>query len=331
MTPVYLSTITLFALIANSHGVYESIFCESCPLTLGSQCQEPQYTCKCACSVGCTINNGTTVKNGATASLIDIKSVAQVLQPCSSCLIFWFAWDCKDATTSMNINTCDHYNDYNKYKTDCLTSPLLHFLEVDILVNMLSISNRFLPKHLWTWVDQVKAQSKDEQYMQQVKQKLFDSWKAFQVTGHGAIELGLFVYPNELKKAPFGKESRRVNATTMFLKMNVDEYKQLVTYTREILGSNINLSSPTIVIVDESGQPVDDSPRRYSPYPPPPSQPTNGNDTSVDIGVGAAFSLAWYYILAICLGGLILIAVVIALISVTITLFCCCCQVICCC
>lgn len=214
---VYLTTVILFASITDSQGVYENIFCNSCPLTLGSQCQEPQYTCKCVCSAGCTANDGTVVTKGGTLSLANIKNVAEVLQPCSSCLIFWFAWECNDVTTSMNINTCDHYNDYNKYKDDCLTNPS---------------------------------------------------------------------------------------------------------------------SSPPITIVDESGESVDYSSRRYSPYPPPPhapdnaprtpSPPTKINDTSVDIGVGAVLLLAWYYILAICLGGLILIVAVIAL-------FCCCCRAVCCC
>ena len=336
MKSMCLTTITLLAFIANSCGVYENIFCNSCPLTLGSNCQAPQYTCKCVCFGGCNANDGTLVSNGVTMSLINIQNVAEVLQPCTSCFVFWYAWECKDVTTNMNINTCDHYNDYDKYKGNCLpvnsslAAKTLHYLEKEVLVNMLYISNRFLPKNLWTWVDQAKARSKDELYMQQVKQQLFDSWKAFQVTGHGAIELGVFVYPNFLRNASFGRESRRINATAMFLKMNVDEYKQLVRYTRDSLGSYIVSPSPPIVVVDESGQPNYSPPRSHSPYPPPqreyapppPSRSTDNNKTSIDVGLGVVLALGWYYILAICLGGLILIVSVIAF-------FCCCCKAVC--
>jgi hypothetical protein len=119
----YVNMIILFTLIVKSQSVYENLFCDTCPLTLGSDCQKPQYTCKCVCSVGCNANDGSIKGNGASVSMTDITNIAQLLQPCSTCFVFWSQWDCKDVTTNMNLNACDHYNDYQQYKGNCLASP----------------------------------------------------------------------------------------------------------------------------------------------------------------------------------------------------------------
>jgi hypothetical protein len=260
-------------------------------------------------------------------------------------------WECKDTSTGVNTDACLYSLDYDKFIQDCqsqgpqgekevnLIKDALNFLQVDVMVHMLYISDMFLPKYLWTWVDQTRAHAKDVKYMQQVHKQILDSWKAFQVTGHGAIELGEFTYPDMLANAPFGEESWYVNKhNTIFLKMNVDEYLQLVRYVNNTLVASNSTTYNQWFVDNNSPQftlgptpPTPSSPRRYLPPQPPypitsPSYPQvsrDYNDTA-SAGIGMALVLAWYWILAICIGGIIIIA------TVTIVI-CCCCKTVCCC
>ena len=119
-------------------------------------------------------------------------------------------------------------NDFT-LQTDDL-SELLHILTVKMMFHHLHISSQFQPKHLWTWIDRNKISSTE--YLYKSYDLIIDSWTKFKCTGHGAIELGTLRHlPNHLiEQQIFGLESRIISHHEVFLKMNVDEYLNLVSY-----------------------------------------------------------------------------------------------------
>jgi hypothetical protein len=126
MVKTFSLTIILTCLIGYSSCVYEDIFCDSCPLTIGNAtyaCTTPLYTCSCVCSGGCNTNSNNLVSRGATITLSNIKSIASLISPCSTCFVFWAQWECRDETTKFDLDACGHYNDYIMYNGNCLLNP----------------------------------------------------------------------------------------------------------------------------------------------------------------------------------------------------------------
>jgi hypothetical protein len=191
----------------------------------------------------------------------------------------------------------------------------LSFLQVDVLLRMLRISGEFLPQNLWTWVNHSKADGGDVLYLEEVKEQIYDSWRAFKITGHGAIELGTFQYPTTLKNAPFGMESWDLSyGSSVFLKMNIDEYLNLIDFIDNIIsGDNLTTSSPTSPPTSKSSPsptptsspcPLIRSPRRASR-----KHLNNRNKADGDI----KFRFYWWVITLIVVGGVIILGLLICL------------------
>lgn len=311
-------------------------YCNDCPNTMmfeNGKCEKVTYTCKCDCSLGCVYQTSN-VNRGFIVKSLDIEHVNTLFDVCDSCYTFWSTWICTIDNPSYHknnsnyIDICDVSLDYEQMSNNCLVSPTpsssvfmtseekaLEFLEKDVILRMLRISEEFRPAYLWTWVNHTKADVNDVVYMMQVKEQLYDSWRDFQVTGHGAIELGIFHYPNTLADAPFGQESWPADEqNSMYLKMNIDEYLDLVTYVKNIVNkvptSPSQLLSPSM----NSSAPSPRSSPNMSKSPSLRSVVSNKNDTRIDIGDGIAFALAWWAITIIVVGGVILLGLLICLI-----------------
>lgn len=307
------------------------------------KCEKVTYTCKCDCSLGCKYQT-LKVNHGFKETSLDIEQVNTLFDVCESCYVLWSSWICSIDNPSYYktediIDVCDVSLDYEQMSNNCLVrsqSPTpsnvqpshlaspnpspseeeaLEFLEKDVILRMLSLSKEFRPAYLWAWVNHTKADVNDVVYMMQVKEQLYDTWRNFQETGHGAIELGIFHYPNSLAYAPFGQESWYTSAkNTVFLKMNIDEYFALIAYVKAII-NNVSPQSPT-----PSPSP------RLSPSsfrsPGLRSVVSTPNDTSIDNGDSLGIVLAWWAITIIVVGGVVVITTFVCLI------ICCvrCCQ-----
>jgi hypothetical protein len=106
---------------------------------------------------------------------------------------------------------------------------MLDILTTRMMLYHLNISCNFCPQNLWTWVD--RSQVSSTKYLFKSFDMILDSWTKFKCIGHGAIELGIIKnIPTSCPRNMFGLESRVLSPNDVFLKMNVDEYLNLVTY-----------------------------------------------------------------------------------------------------
>lgn len=112
-------------------------------------------------------------------------------------------------------------------KSDNL-EEMLDVLTVQMMLHHLNISEGFRPKHLWNWIDRNQITSRE--YLYKSFDMIIDSWTKFKCTGHGAIELGIIKnIPTSFPRDIFGLESRMLTPNDVFLKMNVDEYLNIVS------------------------------------------------------------------------------------------------------
>lgn len=106
---------------------------------------------------------------------------------------------------------------------------MLDILTTKMMLHHLNISCGFRPQHLWTWVD--RSQITSQNYLYKSFDMILDSWTKFKCTGHGAIELGIIKnIPTSFPRNMFGLESRMISSNNVFLKMNIDEYLNLVSF-----------------------------------------------------------------------------------------------------
>lgn len=140
-------------------------------------------------------------------------------------------------------------------------AEMLYILTTEMMLHHLYISCNFCPQPLWSWVDRSQVNSKE--YLYNSYDMIMDSWEKFKCTGHGAIELGtLKNSPTSFPKKLLGLESRIVSEHELFLKMNIDEYLQLVSHYTMIVYGMSSLSYFNKVKVEQATN-IDTN--RYSP------------------------------------------------------------------
>ena len=328
-------------------------YCKNCPIEmmlLPGVCEKVSYTCVCDCSLGCSYNQKV-VSKGATLQNVGIETLNDVMDVCETCFGFWNAWKCavnnpsyKQSTVVLDI--CTVSKDYDVHVNDCViaqTSPspspspspsmspslpteqqVLTFLQVDALFELLAGSKGFIPQYLWTWVKYDQVIAKNTTYLDEVRNKLYDSWREFKnVGGHGAIQVCKLVYPKSLTNAPFGLESWSVvEGSIVYLKINIDEYFALVQYVANLVNIPVSLpSSPTMTPSSPSASPklqsspsvptvVVRSPGASPKLQPSPSPTSNFNDTNIDLSdAGSALALAWWIITLIVVGCVVVLVV----------------------
>jgi hypothetical protein len=121
----------------------------------------------------------------------------------------------------------NHLNNGFKLETNDI-KKLLRILTVDMMFQLLSLTSNCLK--FWKWIDRSQISSKD--YLYKSYDMIIDSWTKFKCTGHGAIELGTVknISGLSLEQRLFGLESKILSQNEVFLKMNIDEYLELVSH-----------------------------------------------------------------------------------------------------
>lgn len=133
----------------------------------------------------------------------------------------------------ISLHVCFYHTATMAYNTlemkTATLEEMLDILTIKMMLHHLKISGNFHPQHLWSWVDRNQVCSTE--YLRKSFDNIIDSWTKFKCTGHGAIELGTIQnIPTSFPRDIFGLESTMLSTNDVFLKMNVDEFLNLVTY-----------------------------------------------------------------------------------------------------